>query len=257
MCDNAVMRVAAVQFKARADPEAGRAALAEVVRHAAQNADLIVCPEMAISGYGFENPESVAGAAEEPDGPTARALRAAAGGAWVVYGFPERDGTRLFNSAAILAPDGRLHGVYRKRLLFEADESWATPGDRDYPLVETEAGRFGVGICMDLNDDRFLEWCATAALDAIAFPTNWIQEDGSVWDYWRWRLYTGWPVEAGVPQTVLQRRRVDAVLVGANSYGAEGAWMLRGESAILSWNRAYATASTGGDAVLTATIPVR
>ncbi|MCB9677237.1 MAG: carbon-nitrogen hydrolase family protein [Alphaproteobacteria bacterium] len=247
------MRVTAVQFKARDDRRAGLAALASRVAEVGRDSDLVVCPEMAVAGYAWSDADALRPVAETVDGPTARALgeAARASGAWVVCGFPERAGDRLFNSALVIDPSGAVRFVYRKTLLFEADETWASPGDSGYRAFDTAAGRFGVGICMDLNDDRFLDWCGREGLDVLAFPTNWVQDDGSVWDYWRWRLYTAWPEESGVEPRMAGRRRVDAVLVGANSYGPEGRYVLRGESAILSWREVYATAEAVGDAALT------
>jgi predicted amidohydrolase len=254
------MRVAAVQFKARSDrasgPATGLRDLSRLVRSrwadTADRPDLVVCPEMALAGYHWTEPDAVRAVAEPLDGPTVTALGALARelSTWMVCGLPEVDRDRLFNSAVVLDPAGQVAFVYRKTLLFEADAAWAAVGDSGYRAFDTDRGRFGVGICMDLNDDRFLNWCANAQLDAIALPTNWVQEGGSVWDYWRWRLYTGWPVEFDVPERVPDRPRVDAVLVGANSYGPEGPYVLRGESAILSWSGVYATAPSHGDHVV-------
>ncbi|MEZ4317457.1 MAG: carbon-nitrogen hydrolase family protein [Myxococcota bacterium] len=248
------MRVAAIQFKAKTDRIAGLAALVAEVRRVGAGRDLVVCPEMAVVGYAWTSLEAVRTVAEPADGPTARAFSRAAAdsGCWVVVGFAELDGERVFNSALVIDPSGTVRFVYRKTLLFEADQPWATPGDSGYRAFDTGKGRFGVGICMDLNDDRFLDWAGRERVDVLAFPTNWTQEDSVMWDYWRHRLYTGWPAEWGVEPRVANRARVDAVLVGANSYGAEGAWQLRGESAILSWGRVYATAPSTGDAVITA-----
>jgi len=189
------MRVAAVQFKAREDRIAGRSELVRAVVQAGQGRDLVVCPEMALTGYDWGSIEAVRTVAEGPDGPTARALCEAAlrCGAWVVCGFPERDADRVFNSALVIDPSGVVRFVYRKTLLFEADEGWASPGDSGYRGFDTDSGRFGVGICMDLNDDRFLQWCAEERLDGIALPTNWVQEEGEMWDYWCWRLHQAWP----------------------------------------------------------------
>ena len=91
-----------------------------------------------------------------------------------MIGFPEVDGDRFFNSALVINALGELAFCYRKTLLYEADETWATPGDSGYRYFDTNWGRFAPGICMDLNDDRFVQWCADNALDALAFPTNWI-----------------------------------------------------------------------------------
>lgn len=197
----------------------------------------MVLPEMAASGYMFPDAAAVRRVAEAPDGPTvagwcqvARAL-----GSWLVGGFPERDGDRLFNAAAVIDRSGTLQFVYRKTLLYEADERWATPGDSGYRCFDTGAGRFGVGICMDLNDDRFTEWLRAEQPDAVAFPTNWVQEEGGVWEYWAWRM-----------------DGVRAALVAANRWGDEDGVAFRGESAVLVDRRVVAWAPPTGDGLLSA-----
>ena len=71
--------------------------------------------------------------AEAPDGPTVSALRrwAAERGGWLVGGFPERDGERLFNSTALAGPDGTTW-IYRKIHLFNREKLIFTPGDRPH-----------------------------------------------------------------------------------------------------------------------------
>lgn len=234
------MRVAAVQFKA----EKGRhvlslAVLRALAEEAAWESDLVVLPEMAATGYLFPSPEAARQVAEPADGATFYVLApvAVANRCWLVAGFPEIDGDRLFNSALVIDPTGALRFVYRKTLLFEPDEWWALPGDSGYRTFDTDAGRFGVGICMDLNDDGFVVWCAGADLDAIAFPTNWVQEDADVWEYWRMRLLG-----------------VDAALVAANTYGSEGPVSFTGRSAILQRGVVLASAPVSGDTVIRAEV---
>lgn len=246
------MRVAAIQMKARGTWEASlqvlRAGLGQV-----GEVDLVVAPELALRGYAFNSRRAVREAAEPPDGPTwvalskeARRLRT-----WIVVGFPELDGEALYNSALVIGPDGALEGVYRKTMLFEADQRWACAGMGSYPVVDTGAGRFSVGICMDLNDDAFLAGCAHEAVDVIAFPTNWIQEEGEVHPYWQARLRAGWPAEyLGLPGVQPDRARYTGVLVGANSYGREGVYTLAGRSAVLTDERILASAPPTGEAVL-------
>ena len=208
------MRVGAIQFRAERaadDPQGAllrsRAALVASASALAPRVDLMVLPEMAATGYLFAQAREVREVAEAADGPTAAALSAVARahGCWIVFGFPERAGERLYNSAGVLSPSGDLRGVYRKRLLYEADVPWATPGDTPYPLHDTGDGRFGVGICMDLNDDAFTGWLRRVQPEAIAFPTNWVDEgDNGAWDYWGWRL-----------------EGVQGALIAANRWGSE------------------------------------
>ncbi|MBT9558511.1 MAG: carbon-nitrogen hydrolase family protein [Myxococcales bacterium] len=244
------MRIAAVQFKARkGDWAASLDAARPLVRDATEGADLVVLPEMALTGYVFDSREAAAAVAESADGPTYAALAplAAAAGCWLVAGFPERDGDRLFNSALVIAPDGALAFTYRKTLLYDADEVWATPGDSGYRVFETGAGTFAVGICMDLNDDAFLDWCDVAAPRAIAFPTNWIDEGLDIWRYWAGRAApTG------------------AAIIAADTWGSEGTTQFWGRSAIIDSPSAkgepcilHAAAGPTGDAVIRATLPWR
>jgi len=234
------MQVSAVQFKPRRGQKAAALqALGALVDQAAPGADLVVLPEMAAIGYLFRTPAAARAVAEAPEGPTFQALAplAKAHRAWLVAGFAEDAGPRLYNSALVIDPDGAVAGVYRKTLLFPPDYWWAEPGDSGYLAFDTDAGRFGVGICMDLNDDRFVTWARSARLDALAFPTNWVQEDGDVWGYWRARLHG-----------------VDGALVAANTYGPEGPIAFRGLSAILRRGEVLASAPATGDAVIRAAL---
>lgn len=234
------MRVAAVQFKpVKGDLEVAHRRLARLAAVAAQGSDLVVLPEMAATGYIFHDIESARRIAEPAEGPTFRLLAPIArdSGAWIVAGFAEDAGDALYNSAWIIDPTGALHAVYRKTLLFEADTPWATPGDSGYLRVDTPAGAFGVGICMDLNDDAFLRWCAQAQIKAIAFPTNWLRNENGIdtWHYWAWRI-----------------QALDAALVAANTYGAEEHVIFCGRSAIMRRTRVLAGAPVDGDGIIRA-----
>lgn len=236
------MNVSAVQFKpVRGDLEGSRARLVGLADEAADGADLVVLPEMAATGYLFPGPDAVRPVAEAADGPTAAALCEVAGRrrAWIVAGFPEVDGDALYNSALVISADGEVAGVYRKTLLFAADEMWATPGAGAYPVFDTGSGRFGVGICMDLNDPRFVAWVADSDIDVLAFPTNWLEEGGDVHRYWMARL---------------ARRRVG--LVAANTYGEEFGVGFSGRSAILYGATRVAAAPATGDTILRARLPI-
>ena len=233
------LRLAAVQFKRpeNGDPHLALAAWAD---RAARRAKLVVLPEMAASGYLFKSPSEVKAVAEGARGPTFQVLSpiAKTHQSWIVAGYPEVDGDKFFNSACVINPRGELAFTYRKTLLYEADEPWASVGDSGYFAFDTEFGSVGVGICMDLNDDRFLIWMRQQSLDVLAFPTNWVFEDeGDVWSYWAWRL--------GYQRTML---------VAANTYGWEQQVRFTGRSLILKDRTILAHAPEEGNAVITATV---
>ncbi len=237
------MNVAAVQFKGRRDDfDSSLRRLVALATHAADGADLVVLPELAATQYLFDDASEARAHAEPADGPTFAALSpvAAQAGCWVVAGFPELDGDALYNSALVIDPQGDLAFVYRKTLLYPADESWACPGDSGYRAFDTGAGRFTVGICMDLNDDGFVDWCANADVRVVALATNWLESDDDLdtWVYWAWRM-----------------QGLDAALVTANTYGPERDIVFCGRSCVLDERVVYAAADVTGDAVIRAALP--
>ncbi len=227
------MRVGIVQFKAtKGDQEGSRQRLAALCQEAAKESDLLVLPEMALTGYTFPSRDAVFDVAESAHGPSAACFSAIAKAheCFIVLGFAERDGDRLYNSALILDDQGKHAFVYRKTLLYEADEHWASPGDSGYPLLECKGQRFSVAICMDLNDDSFIEWLDEVRPRVLAFPTNWISEGVPVWPYWAWRL-----------------KDLNIALAAANSYGADGEVVFTGESALIDGTRVLGAAPSEGD----------
>ena len=243
------MNVAAVQFRpTKGDFASSLARLVPLVEEAADGADLVVLPEMALTGYIFRNEGAVRPVAEAPTGATFEALSSVAkrARAFIVAGFPEVTSTgALYNSALVIDREGALAFVYRKTLLYKADWTWARPGDSGYRTFDTGRGTFGVGICMDLNDDRFLDWATRAPMRAIAFPTNWLDQGEDIWSYWAERIYgTG------------------SALVAANTYGIDDGTPFWGRSAILDAPRLpggpcllRAAAEPEGDVILRATLP--
>ena len=240
------LKVSVIQYKGdRSAYRARQTHLLNVIEMAVEEgAKLIVAPECACSEYLFENVAEAKQYSETPKSHFTRALAALSKHAqiWCVVGIIELgDEERLHNSALITTPTGELH-YYRKRLLFDADYTWAESGDRfpvelsttnrleafqiqplesdlhaPYPLFDVFGWRMTVGICMDLNDQRFTDFCRHAHVDLIAFPTNWLDEGVDVLEYWVSLLH-----------------EVDSVtLLAANSHGTEGAISYCGGSAIL------------------------
>ena len=128
------MKLATVQYTPPwGQPQVARRQLLVLVRQAAiQGANVIVCPEMAVSGYVFDSAEEIRPFCETSNGPTFEALSPIAQEyqCWIVCGFAEigEDG-RLYNSALVIGSSGNLVACYRKILLYELDEVWATSGN--------------------------------------------------------------------------------------------------------------------------------
>ena len=124
---------------------------------AKSGADLIVFPEMALTGYDTE--EGIPfeemmqyKLAETIPGPATREIEQITRqyGVYAVIGMPERDESDhniIYNSAAVLGPDGFV-GAYRKIHVPKMETRWATRGTDPF-LFDTPWGKVGVGICYD------------------------------------------------------------------------------------------------------------
>ena len=123
-----------------------------LIRYAAEEgADLIIFPEMFISGYLVD--ETTGSISEDCGGGAFRAVSEAAAenGINVIYGFPERnDKGKPFNSACFVGRDGALKGIYRKTHLIGEENSFLTPGT-EYPVFASDIGRIGIMICYDVE----------------------------------------------------------------------------------------------------------
>ncbi|MYV54163.1 carbon-nitrogen hydrolase family protein [Streptomyces sp. SID3212] len=168
------LRTALLQSSGRPGSVSGSLAALDAAagRAAAAGAGLLVCPEMFLTGYAIG--DDVGRLAEPADGPGARAVAAIAArhGIAVVYGYPERDGDRVFNAAQVVGPDGARIANYRKTHLFGPFErAHFSPGDR--PVVQAELGglRLGLLICYDVEFPENVRAHALAGTDLLLVPT--------------------------------------------------------------------------------------
>ncbi len=226
--------LAVVQFKPRrgarnANLQALTALATDALRGGAK---LVVLPEMAATGYRFPNPEVIRPMAELPRGPTFRTFGPLAKeyGAWIVVGFVEDFEGRLFNAALVINPDGKPEALYRKRLLYIDDHTWANPGDLPYPSFTTPWGTATVGICMDINDPRFITHLRRSKPDLVCFPTNWVDDGTDIHKYWAGQL-RGW----------------NGTLLAADRWGEEDGVGFAGRSAIVKAGAVLAEAPAEGD----------
>lgn len=182
----AAVTVACLQFEPRIGAaEANRkTGLAMIAEAADAGAGLIVLPELSDSGYVFESRgEAFALAGTADASPTLRGWTeiARARGLHIVGGFCEVDRGRLFNSAAVIGPDG-LIGIYRKTHLWDAENLYFEPGDLGYPVFATPVGRIAALICYDGWFPEAWRLCALQGADIVCVPTNWVpmpeQPDG-------------------------------------------------------------------------------
>ena len=140
----------------------------------AEKAGLTVFPECTTTGYCFESKPEAMAVAESIDGESVQTVSQ-----WcqelstrVIFGLLERDGEDLFNSLALIGPEGLL-GNYRKvHLPTLGVDQFTTPGDQ-FSVNDLGDLRVGMNICYDCSFPESARVLTLKGADLIALPTNW------------------------------------------------------------------------------------
>lgn len=124
---------------------------------ARQGSELILFPEMALTGYDNEKQISKrekmqTRLAETIPGPSTERLENLARelDVHIIFGMPEvdlEDPHKIYNSAAICCPDGTIKS-YRKIHLPLDESDWASRGEQEM-VFDTKWGKIGLSICYD------------------------------------------------------------------------------------------------------------
>ena len=166
------VRLAAVHFR----PKGGKTPMDNcrqyeplIAEAARQRADLIVLGETLTyvnSGKQLhEVAEPIPGPSTEYFGQLAKQHDT-----YIVAGLVERDGHLVYNVAALLGPDGKLVGKYRKVCLPRSEvEAGLAPG-RDYPVFDTRFGRVGLMVCYDGFFPEVARELSNRGAEVIAWP---------------------------------------------------------------------------------------
>jgi predicted amidohydrolase len=148
----------------------------------ADETDLIVFPELALTGYiplkGYDQRRKriLSKAADEAAGSSLPELLDATKGrrAVMVVGLMEPSAMRheFYNSVVVL-DDGRIAAVYRKIHLPVEENHYFTPGD-EVVLAETRAGVIAPMICYDLLFPEVTRIAAIRGVEIIVMVSNWL-----------------------------------------------------------------------------------
>ncbi|MCF7793101.1 MAG: beta-ureidopropionase [Candidatus Cloacimonetes bacterium] len=139
------------------------------------NADLVVLPELATSGYLFKTKSELEKAAEPAKtGVTANLFTRLAKekNTSYVVGFAEKDGDKFYNSSLLVNPAGTIH-VYRKTHLFYEEKKWFLPGNSGLKVFEAKDGvKVGLMICFDWIFPESARTLALRGAQIIAHSAN-------------------------------------------------------------------------------------
>jgi predicted amidohydrolase len=119
--------------------------------------EMVVVGELALFGAATANAQPLPGPAEDRMRQAAREA-----GVWLVPGsLFEQDGGRIYNTAPVIDPEGRVVARYRKLYPFLPYEQGVTAGSDFVVFDVPEVGRFGLSICYDMwfpETTRTLAW---------------------------------------------------------------------------------------------------
>ena len=174
------VKIAAIQMSCEAHPDANISHAEKLVRKAAnEGARIILLPEL------FERPyfcqerryEYYEYAMPTDENPAVQRFREVARELEIALpiSFYEKDGTRLFNSIAMIDADGSVMGVYRKTHIpddhYYQEKFYFTPGNTGFKVWNTRYGNVGVGICWDQWFPETARCMALKGADILLYPT--------------------------------------------------------------------------------------
>lgn len=181
----AEITLGAVCMRCEHDPRRNLGRYREFIAEAAAQAvQVLVFPEVSVQGYvrrmhGYRSPESAEqiryylATAEPVPGPTTEALGelAARHRMFIQVGLAELAGTTLYNTAALIAPDGRVVGKFRK-VHNQTEMPVFAPG-HGFEVWDTGLARFGPIICADLLFPESVRIVGLQGAEVVLMSTAW------------------------------------------------------------------------------------
>jgi predicted amidohydrolase len=188
-----VIRVGLIQMDGQIYDKEYNLARAEkgIQAAAARGATLLCTPEVAVQGYprlpmppgtSFDSPELVAGrakilsAAETIPGPATERLARLSQelGVWIVFGIDENRHGRLFNTAVLMSPEGKITGTYSKVHLQNWMLASGVHHGGGFPVWDISIGgirtKVGIEICYDIQHPESTLELALGGAEVVLIP---------------------------------------------------------------------------------------
>ncbi len=224
--------VAALQLPFGEDTVENIRNVAELVREAhAKGAKVVLPPELFEGRYfcRVEDEGLFADARPVSEHPSVLAMQelAAELKVWIPTSFFEADGPHYYNSLAMIGPDGKVAGVYRKSHIPDGpgyeEKFYFRPGNTGFKVWEGAGTTLGVGVCWDQWYPETARAMMLMGAEILFYPTAIGSEphdpDLDTSRLWR-RAMIGHAVSNVVP------------VVAANRIGNEGGQIFYGHSFI-------------------------
>ncbi len=148
-----------------------------------EGANFIVFPELWNTGY-YLSKDAFSLLAETTEGETITTFseEARRAGVTIVCPFVERENEDMYISAAIINNTGDVMGVVRKGLLWGRERHIFKEGLLEYPVFDSDVGRFGVLICYEMEFPETSRLLALEGAEIIVCPSVWTMSASHRWD---------------------------------------------------------------------------
>jgi predicted amidohydrolase len=228
-----MIRIGCVQSNPKfKDVEANLERFSQFVAEA--DADLIVFPELALTGYFFTSSAEAKEYAQPIDGPMAQYIKRLAKekNISIVTGFLEAENGVLYNSAIAIDCKGRLVGHYRKVHLFYYEKIVFSPGNLGFPVFDIEVRngervKVGMMICYDWRFPEAARSLALKGAEIIAVPSNIVTTTGMLIETLKVRAFENKVVVAFADRIGSEEALIDE---------QKAHIIFRGQSSIINYN---------------------
>ncbi|WP_297369736.1 carbon-nitrogen hydrolase family protein [Acidocella sp.] len=148
---------------------------AQAAKAKAQGADLLILPEMYLSGYNI-GPQAAKAQALTAEGLAPAQDIARAHNIALAFGYPEAVGEAVANSAVLIGAGGEILLTYRKTHLFgDLDRAMFKHVGTEFPVAEYRGLKFGLLICYDIEFPEPARRLALGGADVLLIPTAQMQ----------------------------------------------------------------------------------
>ncbi|MGI5825486.1 MAG: nitrilase-related carbon-nitrogen hydrolase [Bacillota bacterium] len=152
---------------------------------AEKNAQFVIFPELFTTGYDMNTlGKYYTDLCETKSGETISAFQKTArdNGVYIQVGFPEIREVEgvVYNSVAIIDPDGKLMGTYAKSHLFAGERFFFAKGS-EMPVYESDFGKFAPMICYDIGFPELARIYALKGSVLFTVSTAWCKADADIW----------------------------------------------------------------------------
>ena len=197
-------------------------------------ADIVIFPELALTGYFFTSTEEAKKYAEPLNGQLIKKIRQIAkeNNIAIITGFLEEEHGLLFNSAIAIDRHGELVGHYRKVHLFYYEKVVFTPGNLGFPVFEIEVRigekiQLGMMICYDWRFPEAARSLAIKGAEVIAIPSNIVTTTGMLLETLKVRAFENKVIIAFADRIGVEKAQIE---------GKTEELVFRGQSCIINYN---------------------